>query len=152
MSTATDDGYTPQERAKDKRLQKNYRWTLLRYRALERVQEGKCGICGREVKNAPMNVDHFHFKITTRRTALQRGWAAETIIDGKKFFASAKTKVEAMQRLKDIALPHSVRGLLCPGRYRGCNRLLGRIDDIEWLEKTLAYLRNPPARKLSNPL
>lgn len=32
------------------------------------------------------------------------------------------------------------RGLLCGGRM-GCNRRLGRVDDLEWLESALRYLR-----------
>ena len=31
------------------------------------------------------------------------------------------------------------RGLLCPGRM-GCNRRLGRVDDIAWLKAAVAYL------------
>lgn len=32
------------------------------------------------------------------------------------------------------------RGLLCGGRM-GCNRRLGRVDDLKWLESALVYLR-----------
>lgn len=32
------------------------------------------------------------------------------------------------------------RGLLCGGRM-GCNRRLGRVDNIAWLEAAVAYLR-----------
>ena len=32
------------------------------------------------------------------------------------------------------------RGLLCGG-LRGCNRKLGRIDDLEWLRAALAYVK-----------
>lgn len=32
------------------------------------------------------------------------------------------------------------RGLLCGGRM-GCNRRLGRVDDIAWLAAALAYLK-----------
>jgi len=161
MSTTTNDDYTPQERAKDKRLQKNYGWTLRKVQSLERIQEGRCGICGRVPKpgGAPLNVDHIHFRVTMSRCAdiltehwekwPVKGWKAEVLeLDRPAFYA--KTKVEAHRLAYDDALPHSVRGLLCAGRYRGCNRLLGRIDNIRWLEKTLAYLRNPPAKKLCN--
>lgn len=59
-----------------------------------------------------------------------------------------KTQKEAKDVLLDVALPLSVRGLLCPGRYTGCNRLMGRIDKIDWLKKVIAYLENPPAHKV----
>ena len=40
----------------------------------------------------------------------------------------------------------SVRGLLCPGRYFGCNRKLGGIDNVPWLKRVIDYLENPPAQ------
>lgn len=148
---------TPKEKAKDKRLQKLYGWTLARYYALERVQEGRCGICGRLPKDKSLNVDHQHFHIVSRR------FTKEEIIlsapSGAKWWTTVKefpdiniwslTKKSGIEAVKKIALPRSVRGLLCPGRYRGCNRLLGRIDDIEWLQKAIAYLQDPPALKLN---
>jgi len=42
----------------------------------------------------------------------------------------------------------SIRGLLCGGRFAGCNRRLGRMDNIQWLENVLAYLKNPPAQRV----
>ena len=42
----------------------------------------------------------------------------------------------------------SVRGILCGGKWAGCNRKLGRLDNIEWLEHAIAYLRDPPAQQL----
>lgn len=49
-------------------------------------------------------------------------------------------------RIKDHR--KSVRGLLCGGRYAGCNRKLGRVDSITWLENMLEYLKNPPAQQV----
>lgn len=43
-----------------------------------------------------------------------------------------------------------VRGLLCAGRWVGCNRLIGKIDSVEWLERVIAYLKNPPAPEAQN--
>jgi len=40
----------------------------------------------------------------------------------------------------------TVRGLLCGGRWAGCNRKLGRIDKIDWLTNVLEYLKEPPAQ------
>ena len=39
----------------------------------------------------------------------------------------------------------TVRGLLCGGRYAGCNRKLGRLDNEAWLAAALRYVTNPPA-------
>lgn len=150
---------TPKEKAKDKRLQKKYGWTLERYNKLEEFQHGLCAICGRPL-NGRGNVDHFHFKITVGRLGELENrdypnckWRASTWIDDRFFQASATTKKEAIQDCKNLVLPHSVRGLLCPGRHgragQGCcNRLLGRVDNPEWLEKARAYLLDPPARKI----
>ena len=40
----------------------------------------------------------------------------------------------------------SVRGLLCGGKYWGCNRRLGRVEDPKWLRSAADYLEKPPAR------
>jgi hypothetical protein len=58
------------------------------------------------------------------------------------------TKKAATEAAREEALPLSVRGLLCAGRYAGCNRKLGRIDDPIWLDRLSAYLKNPPAKKI----
>lgn len=42
----------------------------------------------------------------------------------------------------------SIRGLLCGGRYWGCNRRLGRIDDSLWLRAAAAYIDHPPAGQI----
>lgn len=145
---------TPQEKAKDKRLWKNYRWTLAMYNALGELQNWKCAGCGREAKNACLNLDHEHFKIESFRIITdypqpKMMWQAKAIFkDNRSFVAVGTTKTEAMVKVREIALPQSVRGLLCPGRYMGCNRKLGRIDDVNWLESMVRYLKNPPARKI----
>jgi len=141
------------QRAKAKRLQDNYRITTEIRTQIADVQERKCGICGRPESDftVPLQVDHKHFKVHTHLnppSPTSYKWTAWTEIEGIIYEALANTKERAIADLKDIALPKSVRGLLCPGRYFGCNRLLGRIDKIEWLEKVLTYLRNPPAHKV----
>lgn len=149
---------TPQERAKDKRLWKNYRWTLAMYHALERVQDYKCAGCGRKAGTMPLNVDHEHFKISARR--LKPGevadpkykWEAYTVVQGSIHISTCgETKIEAEDRVRERALPLSVRGLLCAGRYAGCNRLLGRVDKLPWLKNMTHYLEDPPARKVLPP-
>lgn len=142
------------DRAKDKRLRKAYGWTLAQYNALGAKQDWKCAICGVGIKNAPLQVDHIHFRIKTELldpcfTHSGRKWYARTTsIPGVYIDAYAKTKAEAIRICREKALPLSVRGLLCPGRHTGCNRLLGRIDKPDWLRKVLAYLENPPAKSL----
>ena len=126
------------------------------YNALGELQNWRCAGCGREVKTMPLNVDHFHFHIETRRMLPDE---YDITVPGAKWLAMvrdlnrppfvAKTKVEAMRLAREDALPHSVRGLLCAGRYAGCNRKLGRIDDISWLRKVTAYLVDPPAKKIN---
>ena len=152
----TMEQYTPKERAKDRRLWKNYRWTLAMYNALGEVQGWKCAGCGKHVSEKSLNLDHFHFRIQLRRsTSLelvrfpQAKWRAYTSIDGQAFIAAGRTQKEARLNLKDQALPVSVRGLLCAGRHgTGCNTKLGRIDDVVWLGTMIGYLNDPPAKKI----
>jgi Recombination endonuclease VII len=146
---------TEQQKAKDKRLQKEYRWTLEMYNELDRIQHHQCAICNRLFKTGG-NLDHEHFKIETSRMSptSKTGWLASTTFkDGRRFFLQRKTKKDAIDALRDVALPASVRGLLCPGRHGSaghgcCNRLLGRVDDISWLQQSINYLKDPPAKKL----
>jgi hypothetical protein len=42
----------------------------------------------------------------------------------------------------------AVRGLLCGGRYAGCNRKLGRVDSLSWIRNILQYLADPPAQRV----
>lgn len=125
------------------------------YNALGERQHWRCAICGREALTMALNVDHEHFKIEGHRIITdypnpERMWEATTKFkDGRMFRAIGVTKTAAIAALKDLALPASVRGLLCAGRYAGCNRKLGSIDNIWWLENSLTYLKNPPAQGLT---
>lgn len=153
------------DRERNKRLQKNYRWTLEQRTRLSEKQGHKCGICGRPESDAmPLNIDHYHFRITFVRCTpkepkkglpenglcsleYNHGWIAVASLPHHMLnWRWAKTRDAVKKLAYDDALPYSVRGLLCPGRYAGCNRLLGHVDDTIWLEKALAYLKNPPAR------
>lgn len=145
---------TKKEQDRDKRLRKTYGITLDQYNTILEAQGGKCAICGKLPKNMPLNVDHFHFKITTQRdTSLEKinlKWKAIANIPGSNEVWS-KTKEGAIQIAKERALPLSIRGLLCPGRHGiGCNTKLGRVDKIEWLESAINYLKNPPSRVLNS--
>ena len=143
------------DKDRDKRLRKNYHVSLQTRQKVSQSQGDCCGICGRHESEftQPLQVDHHHFKITAVRIlAATHGvkpfWQASTLVRDIYIVKIAPTKQKAIQAVKDAALPLSVRGLLCPGRYRGCNRLLGHIDNIPFLEKAIAYLKNPPAHQV----
>lgn len=162
------------ERERDRRLRKTYGITLEQWREIYRAQGERCAICGRHFGtfNAPPNVDHIHFKILAFRCDSARnsqsedwtpgigkkGWMAIANLDCPQLhWKFGKTKVRAIALAKEDAKSYSVRGLLCPGRHGKaghgcCNRLLGRVDDRNWLLAAAAYLENPPARNiLTNP-
>ena len=143
------------ERAKDRRLQKTYGITLDQYNEILKAQDGKCAICGRPATDftVSLNVDHKHFKIEAKRLVFPPAniyppakWAA--FVHDFDFVAYGATKQEVIKMAKDAAMPYSVRGLLCPGRHMGCNRLLGRVDKPVWLQRALDYLNDPPAKKV----
>ena len=138
-------------RAKGQRLWKCYRWTIAMRTALFVAQNGCCATCGRpENPEHPLNMDHEHFLVdAVKRLHLSDKWIARaTFKDGRYFEEVGPTRAVAVDRARNAALPHSVRGLLCPGRQRGCNRLLGRVDSIQLLENFLKYLKDPPAKKI----
>jgi len=137
------------ERDRDKRYRKTYDIDLDTYNAIGEAQGWRCGACGKHQSEfaVSLNVDHEHFRVATHRSTDGCGWVADTTVRGRDISRWGKTKVEAIANLKRVAIRLSVRGLLCPGRYKGCNRLLGRVDDIKRLEGFLKYLKNPPAYK-----
>lgn len=135
---------------RDKRYRAKYYVGIEFYDALLAAQDGKCGACGRPHTDftVSLNMDHEHFKVQAGRIA-DGGWYAWTVFkDGRRFDAVQHTKKDAVELVKRRATPHSIRGLLCPGRYAGCNRLMGRVDRPNWLRKVIHYLENPPAQKV----
>jgi hypothetical protein len=161
-----DVGRQPQndrERAKAKRILKQYGWTWARYWALGVKQGWKCAICGRSASNGVLdglNLDHIHFHVRSERVGLGPSSPARAL-DGLKWVATVDefpdvilyglTKKGTEAAARQVALPLSVRGLLCPGRHGKaghgcCNRLLGRVDNPDWLEKARNYLLDPPAK------
>ena len=144
------------EKEKFKRIWKNYRWTKEMYLALGAIQGWRCAACGREAGTMPLNIDHEHFKVVTERylnnphpafTGMK--WIARVHLkDGRYFEGYGVKKADAIAQVRELALPASVRGLLCAGRYAGCNRKFGRIDDPVWLRAVLDYVLNPPARRI----
>lgn len=158
---------TEAETAAKKRAERGKRYAkkfylsdgLALYDALAVAQDYKCGVCGRPFSDfsVSMNLDHEHF--TVRLEATEVGgpfwkynlrWRAWTVLkDGRMFEKYAKTQRAAKESLKALVTPLTIRGLLCPGRYTGCNRLAGRVDKIDWLEKLLHYLKNPPMKQVT---
>ena len=147
------------ERSRDKRLQNTYGITLAQYNAILAAQDGKCAVCGRPATDftVSLNVDHMHFKVETVRILTdyptpELKWQAKVTLPWAFVVYAHKAKYKAIAEVKRQAMPLSIRGLLCPGRHGPagtcCNRNLGRVDNISWLEKTLAYLKDPPARKV----
>lgn len=51
------------------------------------------------------------------------------------------------EHTKHLSKRRQVRGLLCGGRYAGCNRRLGRVDNAAWLSAAARYVSEPPARR-----
>jgi hypothetical protein len=107
---------------KEQSLRSNYGLSLIDYESLWRFQDGKCAVCDK-----PLG-DFFGSKLPG-------------------FFRGGRAEVDHTHGLKHIDKRNTVRGLLCGGRWAGCNRKLGRIDHIEWLERVLLYLKNPPAKQ-----
>lgn len=140
-------------------LLRTYGITLAERDAIVKEQEGVCACCYRPLTGeCRLEVDHEHFKIQAFRakgSAMDQvglhdtGWYAYT-----KFIRAgvwAKTKVEAIKLAKKASQRASVRGVLCGGRFAGCNRKLGRLDDPIWLGRSQTYLLDPPARRILGP-
>jgi Recombination endonuclease VII len=108
---------------KHRNLLREYGITLEEFEQLWNYQEGKCAICKLPIalysKGAP-------------------GW----------HFSERRPEVDHEHGLSTTSKKDSVRGILCGGQWAGCNRKLGKIDDIKWLRAVLEYVENPPARKL----
>lgn len=105
---------------REDRLLKQYGITLLEYTELWNFQEGKCAIC-----EAPLQ--------------------APTEIGKPGWNNGIRVEVDHNHD-KSLTPRQAVRGLLCGGRWKGCNRRLGHIDDAHWLRKASEYLENPPAQ------
>lgn len=105
---------------KDKHLQKHYGITLKEFISLYEAQNGKCAVCQRELGS---------------------------YLPKKPGFGKAsRIEVDHDHKIKNKR--KSVRGLLCGGRWAGCNRKLGKIDNENWLSSAAAYIRERPAQKI----
>jgi hypothetical protein len=93
---------------------------LLEYLALWEFQKGLCAICGEPVS------------VALGRPGFTAGCRAELDHEHNNLLEKKR----------------QVRGILCGGRWSGCNRKIGRIDKIDWVLSVAKYLQNPPARQL----
>lgn len=104
--------------AKNRLLLHKYGISLSDFIHLYEMQDGKCSICNKELGS------YFPKPIG------EKGYRIEVDHDHR------------------LTGRKSVRGLLCGGRYAGCNRKLGKIDTMDWLNAACEYIKNPPAKKL----
>jgi hypothetical protein len=106
---------------------RTYGLTSKEYMDIFNLQKGLCAICHRTLTLPPA------FGETSEASSKR------TEIDHKHI----PKKVKPQPPKRDL-----VRGLLCGGRYAGCNAKLGHVDNVEWLKAAAAYLSDPPAQKI----
>lgn len=105
---------------KDKHLRVNYGISLIEFLKLLEAQDHKCSICGKDLGD-----------YTPQSPGFGNG---------------SRIEVDHDHKIKNKRL--AVRGLLCGGRWAGCNRRIGRLDKIDWLKQVVQYLEEVPAQKL----
>jgi len=111
--------------AKGTQIMSKYGITIEEYAALYAFQKGACAICGR--------------KLALLKSTDKKCVEGRTEIDHKHYLKKDSNKVDKKS---------TVRGLLCGGRWAGCNHKLGKVDNAEWLLAAAAYVKNPPAQQL----
>ena len=147
--------YTPQERARNNYYIRNFGITLEDYNRILASQNGGCAVCGfRPLNGQHMNlaVDHEHFKVQSFRDL--DGWVSTV----PKFSVTiwAKTKAESVKLAKKLAMPKSVRGLLCMFDNRfvlgaaGRHPILRLRDNPELFTLAEKYLKNNLTNKPNN--
>jgi hypothetical protein len=118
------NSYACRECLRDKHLRDLYGINSEEFMALYAFQKGLCAVCKK-----PLGL---------YRTG-KPGWD-----NGCRIEVDHKHGTKLPKR-------NTVRGLLCGGRWAGCNRKLGRIDNSEWLKNALEYISNPPALSVISP-
>lgn len=111
--------------AKGTQIFSKYGITIEEYEALYIFQKGKCAICGR--------------KLALLKTTDKLCIEGRTEIDHKHYLKKDAKKINKKS---------TVRGLLCGGRWAGCNHKLGKVDNAEWLRAAAEYVSNPPAQQM----
>lgn len=110
-------------------VRRTYGISLEEYCALYAFQGGKCAICERPLLVNP----------ALPIAPPTEGNPTRAEVDHRH----VPKKVKPQPEKRTL-----VRGLLCGGRYAGCNAKLGHVDNIEWLKAAVAYLEELPAQKL----
>lgn len=108
---------------KDKQYREHYGISLEEFIKMYEYQGGRCAICKKELG-----------LYYPKEPGFYKGCRVEVDHDHKK------------------GKRESVRGLLCGGRWAGCNRKLGRIDNLEWLANVVNYLETLPGQKVLKAL
>ena len=106
---------------KNRNLKREYGITLQDFFDLYDYQKGKCAVCGEVLGDIRPG---------------SPGWDNGVRIEVDH------------EHDTDLPLKETVRGLLCGGRWKGCNRKLGRIDKGNWLKQASDYIADPPARRM----
>lgn len=109
-------------------IRRTYGLSLDDYKDLYVLQKGLCAICSRPLLlNAAFGI------------VPAEGDATRAEVDHKHIPKKEKPQPEKRS---------TVRGLLCGGRYAGCNAKLGHVDNILWLQAAVKYLSDPPANQV----
>lgn len=111
--------------ARENSVQYKYGMSAGEYEALFNFQGGKCAICGR--------------KLALLKIPGKPQEAGRAEVDHKHLLK---------KQAKLVPKKDTVRGILCGGRWAGCNHKLGKVDNIDWLRSAATYLENPPAHQL----
>jgi hypothetical protein len=103
---------------RERHLQRTYGISLEEFKELYDHQQGKCAIC-----KIPL-IDYLDAESLGKRAEVDH------------------------EHNKNKPIKNTVRGLLCGGKWSGCNNMLGKVDNVEWLKNAIQYLVNPPAAEV----
>jgi hypothetical protein len=147
MAGSQGKSQAQKDRSRDNYYRRQFGITLEDYNTILAKQNGCCAVCGfRPLNGQHMNlaVDHEHFKVQSFRDL--DGWVSTV----PKFSVTiwAKTKAESVKLAKSLAMPKSVRGLLCMFDNRfvlgaaGRHPILRLRDNPELFTLAEKYLKN----------